>query len=852
MASPPRLQTIDVEIPEGAGSGDTIEIVTSEGITVKFVVPEGVGPGAVLTVEVPQQEIDNATATAADDEPPALPSGGVGVGGGGHAGARARLYAGLLTPVSAQAAEAAAAADWKNAAKMGDWAAAKLAAFDADGGVRSKREKQYGSRAGYAAFLSHRSQHGLAEARRAKSTLDHAAGLQPPPGMELHDVPDFGRVLIATRDYGRHDVLFREKAVLLQPLGRAVSMQLWADQVSAVDRLPEDVQQAVLGLPQAETLAVPGAPTLLQPAMGRLGADAARAVPLIVTARSFWVDKQCALFAVASHLPHSCDGSVTVSGVPGDGSLFEMRALRPIQRGEVLTADYFAQPKFVGTVQRRTELMSLRKIRCNCTRCARPDTTSALPCPTCNPAEKDGQKVKKATSGYILRHRDGSSVCDVCGSSFARADIEQHFFWEQQATKLVSCIATEVKAGGVGGVKNLGERLRGMYYAIVKLVGWRHWTVCMVRLMQLRAAMGSPDVRASDIATLLSSLFEWFYQVGLDPVRFIGPESVTAAALSLRKSASPLPMVAVQYYTAALNATPPYLERHLELSQALELCHAESKAHSAEAMAMEVNDARVAKLMSIKFDEAEDHEDKEATTQDSDDDIKEVHNRASEVKNDGPNLVAVSCDESESLGKHAMQQANETGLIDYIQRCFRECSSAEDLAKMQGKLRQVVHSTGISGHTSMFADSKHEANTAFWDARETLKLDGDDVSYTNNGLSESQPDPYSAMADMAKKAAAMMQKSEDAVLNAGAGRRERMAKMVSTHVDQAIDLGQLSIAGWLKQCCCTASAPAALSDFVAVADVALLCSERDDLVFLGVSETEAETLWDSIRSIALD
>ena len=56
---------------------------------------------------------------------------------------------------------------------------------------------------------------------------------------------------------------------------------------------------------------------------------------------------------------------------------------------------------------------------------------------------------------------------------------------------------------------------------------------------------------------------------------------------------------------------------------------------------------------------------------------------------------------------------------------------------------------------------------------------------------------------------------------------------------------------WLQSCGCQVSAPTALRDFELVSDLALLCSESEDLIFLGVNEAEAEILWRSIRDDVL-
>jgi hypothetical protein len=46
-------ETVEVEVTEGDEPGDTLEAVSDAGVVVEVVVPQGAGPGTVLTVEVP-------------------------------------------------------------------------------------------------------------------------------------------------------------------------------------------------------------------------------------------------------------------------------------------------------------------------------------------------------------------------------------------------------------------------------------------------------------------------------------------------------------------------------------------------------------------------------------------------------------------------------------------------------------------------------------------------------------------------------------------------------------------------------------------------------------------------------
>jgi hypothetical protein len=667
---------VQVEIPAGVACGDAVEVVTAGGVVVEFVVPDGVLPGTIVSVEVPRQAHDEVVrasepACASDRTPSALDP-------------QPTLYSDLLS-TSAAAASAAEATDKKNAAKMRDWAAAKLVAYDSEEGVRAKRAAQHGSRAGYASFLSHRGHQHMVEARRAKSSLNHTAGLQLPADVELHEVPGYGRVLIAARSFARHDLLFREAPVVVQPVdGTATERaQLWAQQVRALGQLP-DVQQAVLELPQAETLPA-SSPfrDCLNELSKLLPGVAWDALPRIFAARSCPAGRRGALLAVAGHVPHSCDSNVVVSEVAGDSLQFEVRALSSIRRGEMLTADYFAQPKFVGTAQRRAELLSSRKLRCRCTRCSRDDIVSALPCPNCSPAAEDGHtKLNEPSAGYIRRRCDGCSICDTCRSVFVPSDIERLLRWEQQAGVLVSCMATEVKAKPD---KAFAERLRGLHLTTLKLVGRKHWLVYVVQLMQLRAVMGKQDVRASEIASLLSNIFQWLEEVELDPVRYIGLGSVISAARSLRKSVAPLPMAAIEYYNAALEATPLDSASYLELLQALDECHTEIEDQRAKVLPSDQQDQKMSSWDEMGRDAPD----------------EDPHESAAAVRSD-----------AEDLGKHALQQARQSGILDYIQRCFRQCSNSTELELMHEKLQQAVQ----------VADVANVEVAGFWNDKETVKF----------------------------------------------------------------------------------------------------------------------------------
>ena len=724
---PQQPQHVDVEVPEGAAAGDVVQATTESGVAVEFVLPEGARAGAVLRVEM----------------------------AGGAAGPRdgdgqTTLYDHLLAG-TAKDAEAAVARDRKNGRKLQGWVAAKLAAYDADAAVRRSRLKQHASREGYEAFLSHRSQQRLAQARRDNGSLDHSTQLQAPADAELHEVDGLGRVLIAARDFERHQLILCEKPAVTLPPAQpgADRLQAWGDQVDAVCRLPTHLRRAVLELPgpdpprsgplreDLDSLADKLAQSPEQ--QHGLSSDEVRSVPMIWGARRMPMRRGGALLAIAGHFPHSCDGSVGCSE-DSDGAHLEFRALRRIQRGEMLTLDYFPKPKFAGAAERRAELMSTRRFRCACVRCTQRDTVAALPCPACNPAA-EGHRLAQSTMGYIARQVEddcAAAACDTCTSVFATADLEGLMRWEQQAVVLVHGMAAEVSRSRQPEL--LHERLRGLYFAVLRLVGWKHWTVTMVRLMQLRSAMNKPGVRASQIASLLGHLFRWFEDVHLDPVRYIGPDSVTAAATALRKCAGPLPMLAAQYYAAVQQSTPADTDRSLELARMLHECQTETEQQVGEDRTGAGQDAFGAEEAS-----------------DSDEDV-----------------------DSTDLGKGVMSQAHESGVLDYIQRSFRSCASADQLDEMHTRLRQEFAAFG-----DPLVDERDQRP---WASRPPPSLD-----------------------------------------------KTTSPKCEDMRVDD-----------WLAQCGAEPTAKRALQDFGTVAEVALLCTERDDLVFLGVAEAEANILWRSI------
>ena len=86
---------------------------------------------------------------------------------------------------------------------------------------------------------------------------------------------------------------------------------------------------------------------------------------------------------------------------------------------------------------------------------------------------------------------------------------------------------------------------------------------------------------------------------------------------------------------------------------------------------------------------------------------------------------------------------------------------------------------------------------------------------------------------------------------ADAEQADAMAVVATGAAKPTQNLEGLLTRGWLQSCGCQVSAPTALRDFELVSDLALLCSESEDLIFLGVNEAEAEILWRSIRDDVL-
>ncbi len=109
-------------------------------------------------------------------------------------------------------------------------------------------------------------------------------------------------------------------------------------------------------------------------------------------------------------------------------------------------------------------------------------------------------------------------------------------------------------------------------------------------------------------------------------MRYIGPDSVTAAATALRKCAGPLPMLAAQYYAAVQQSTPADTDRSLELARMLHECQTETEQQVGEDRTGAGQDAFGAEEAS-----------------DSDEDV-----------------------DSTDLGKGVMSQAHESGVLDYI------------------------------------------------------------------------------------------------------------------------------------------------------------------------------------------
>ena len=114
-----------------------------------------------------------------------------------------------------------------------------------------------------------------------------------------------------------------------------------------------------------------------------------------------------ALMQFGARMNHSCDSNCeyTSDRVPGFGCHV---AVRPIAKGELITANYLGDDALMSTLMRRYLLAEQKIFHCECPRCILPDLTRAAPCPGChsiqpNQFQQDGfDALRSSTVHYAV------------------------------------------------------------------------------------------------------------------------------------------------------------------------------------------------------------------------------------------------------------------------------------------------------------------------------------------------------------------------------------------------------------------------------------------------------------------
>lgn len=117
-----------------------------------------------------------------------------------------------------------------------------------------------------------------------------------------------------------------------------------------------------------------------------------------------------------SMINHSCVANCRFAADPARGHLMEVRAMRPIRKGEEITIQYVSPT--AGTAARQAHLFKQWKFRCSCARCLDPtEFGTYLQAIRCRVCSQDRQEV-----GFLLPEADDSGTWTCrggCGSSVA-------------------------------------------------------------------------------------------------------------------------------------------------------------------------------------------------------------------------------------------------------------------------------------------------------------------------------------------------------------------------------------------------------------------------------------------------
>ena len=836
---------VEVEIPAKATVGDTVEVTTTEGIVVHFSVPEDAAPGDVVRIAVDLGQ-DAAPQPAAEGD-----SGQRAAGQSADDTTAAREVRGkqpnkecghgLHTEVLQQSDDDL---KWQRKeasfrARLQSWIVKKKEKLQNDPEFRRRRVSEHGSRVQYEAFLNHTAAKKLADAQRAVKTLQ--PGSDKLSGLQLHDIPGGGSLLLASVDFAQHDIVFMELPTFVvdEQLSHAVNKH----QAKGWERSLRQFSATVDAQAQCRILELP-CPVLSEEDAAiahfqdlkyrfqdadRLNSENLWKIPILVQAHGFHLAGKVLLLLRGSQLRHSCCPNLKYRQTGRD---IEFRASRDIERGEMLSVDLLGGD-VIGAAHRHRRLLLERRISCFCHRCSATDLEGTLLCPSCCCADRT-RRSPRADEGYCVRQSATDPVyhCETCGDTF---DSEREFSvqikgTESRATLLVHALMQEI------GPENLRrsaqkisvhrQRLDGMYFALIKMVGSLHWTVFVTDLLRLKHALGDELSSSEEIANHMDKSCKWLHRVGLDSVDVLGEELMLLAARKLHTKKPAFPMLAARFCSDVIQFTPQHGPEYMVAVKQLTGSFMDGKKD-----VRNVSDATNQRPETWGYDGDEPADDDEQEKQ-------------QEVR-----------DSSIGVAASFEGDVQASGLRNYIKQCYSMCSDSESSTEMRAALLTQVR----------------EQLRAQFD-EETLASDIKAVDWSTlqppmitNG-SEAADSMVREFVDGASVVANQnrAEEAEDAEIVEpvhspqvlSEARRACSPEETST-VEHSVDSGtaipttidlSTPVHQWLQQHGC-GGCEGAFEDISTLHDVGLLIASKDDLDFLGLGAEQVECLWPSIQAI---
>lgn len=202
-------------------------------------------------------------------------------------------------------------------------------------------------------------------------------------GLVVQNHPDMGRVLVANRDFGRHEV---GSSILIEKPAIVCQQQDYLDYMEKFLDAPEEVQVGILDMFHQPLESTMGK-SLIEPAklLFMLGVSddfmvIHQLLSIWVTNGMQWQNDKSALTLFASKFSHSCNPNL---GFSTRTDHIEFKLLRPIAKGELATFSYLTDILETPACERRQLLLDTKSFVCQCDRCMGPDFGRCIQCPTC-------------------------------------------------------------------------------------------------------------------------------------------------------------------------------------------------------------------------------------------------------------------------------------------------------------------------------------------------------------------------------------------------------------------------------------------------------------------------------------